>query len=206
MSKEIHSDCECDQDPVPISDGPLPHIEAQLERLSASFEWLASVDLESLFANSARLMKAVPWFMKEAHRSAMRIALGKIDEGRSHHAILRASHGCKLFLLLPRLLSTDLPEGARFRNLSCNVGWKHSRVESGHLFWPANEESSARGVQAFTGRQRRPVRDDVESRAARAEALVHMGELSAARQVLEGAPLAPGTNATLAMLPLRRPS
>ena len=111
MSKEIHSDCECDQDPVPISDGPLPHIEAQLERLSASFEWLASVDLESLFAKSARLMKAVPWFMNEAHRSAMRIALGKIDEGRSHHAILRASHGCKLFLLLPRLLSTDLPRG-----------------------------------------------------------------------------------------------
>ena len=37
------------------------------------------------------------------------------------------------------LCSTDLPEEARFRKHSCNVGWKHSRVESGHLFWPANE-------------------------------------------------------------------
>ena len=48
--------------------------------------------------------------------------------------------------------------------------------------------------------------DDVESRAGRAEALVHMGEFSAARQALEGAALAPGTDATLAMLqnPLRR--
>ena len=68
-------------------------------------------------------------------------------------------------------------------------------------------ESSARGAQASARRQRRPVRDDVESRAARAEALVHTAELSAARQALDGAALAPETDATLAMLqnPLRRP-
>ena len=45
------------------------------------------------------------------------------------------------------------------------------------------------------------------SRAARAEALVHMGELSAARQALEGATVAPGTRDTLNALqdPERRP-
>ena len=139
VSREGHSDCEGDQDPVPISDPPLPPVAAQLERFSASFEWLASVDVESLFAKRACLMKAVPGFMKGAYRSAMRIALAEIDEGRSHQAILRSSRGWKLFLLLPRLLLHRSPEGARFRKHSCNVGWKHSRVESGHLFWPANE-------------------------------------------------------------------
>ena len=80
-------------------------------------------------------------------------------------------------------------------------------TSDGSILASASErESSARGVQASARRQRRPVSDDVESRAARAE-LVHMGELSAARQALEGAALAPGTDATLAMLqnPLRRP-
>ena len=37
-------------------------------------------------------------------------------------------------------------------------------------------------------------------RAARAVSLVHMGELSATRQALEGAPVAPGTHATLRTL------
>ena len=39
--------------------------------------------------------------------------------------------------------------------------------------------------------------DDVEKRALRAELLVQVGELSSARQALEGAALAPGTHATL---------
>ena len=37
-------------------------------------------------------------------------------------------------------------------------------------------------------------------RVAGAVSLVHMGELSAARQVLEGAPVAPGIHATLRVL------
>ena len=53
----------------------------------------------------------------------------------------------------------------------------------------------------------RVVRDDLESRAARAEALVQMGELSSARQALEGAVVAPGNDVTLRALqdPSRRP-
>ena len=39
--------------------------------------------------------------------------------------------------------------------------------------------------------------DNLESRAMRAEAPVHMGELSAARQGPEGAPAPPGTRETL---------
>ena len=49
--------------------------------------------------------------------------------------------------------------------------------------------------------------DDPQRRADRAEALVQMGELSAGRHALEGAPIAPGTEATLKAFqdPLKRP-
>ena len=39
--------------------------------------------------------------------------------------------------------------------------------------------------------------DGIEKRISKAEALVHMGEVSSARQALEGSSLAPGTEATL---------
>ena len=41
-----------------------PAITAQLESFSASFEWLAAVDMESLFTQRAYLLKSVPGFMK----------------------------------------------------------------------------------------------------------------------------------------------
>ena len=39
--------------------------------------------------------------------------------------------------------------------------------------------------------------DEMEERAIRAETFIHLGELSQARQVLEGAEIAPGNHATL---------
>ena len=55
-------------------------------------------------------------------------------------------------------------------------------------------------TQAAIARQRQRRRrrgDDLESRVIRAENLVHVGELSSARQALEGDSVAPGTQATL---------
>ena len=68
-------------------------------------------------------------------------------------------------------------------------------------------EHATRATQASSRRSRRRDHDNLESRAARAEGLVHMGELSAARQVLEGAAVAPGNRETLNALqnPVRRP-
>ena len=56
-------------------------------------------------------------------------------------------------------------------------------------------------------RRRRERTGDVERRAARAVRFVQMGELSAGRQALEGAEVAPGTRRTLDKLrdPVRRP-
>ena len=51
-----------------------------------------------------------------------------------------------------------------------------------------------------TRRSRRSNNDDEAQRAARALSRVQLGELSAARQALEGVAVAPGTLATLAAL------
>ena len=69
------------------------------------------------------------------------------------------------------------------------------------------QESTSRGAQAFS-RRRRVTHDDLESRAAWAEALVQMEELSSARQAFEGAAVLLGNGATLTALqnPSRRPS
>ena len=71
----------------------------------------------------------------------------------------------------------------------------------------ASMEHATRPAQASSRRSHRRDHDNVESRAARAEGLVHMGEFSAARQALEGAAVAPGNRETLNALqnPVRRP-
>ena len=52
------------------------------------------------------------------------------------------------------------------------------------------------------------VQDDISRRAARAERLALLGELSAGRQAFEGATIAPGNLSTLRALtnPIRRPA
>ena len=100
--------------PVPSAaqvDPVVPAITAQLESFTASFEWLASVDMEFLFTQQACLMKSIPGFMKGAYRSAIRIALTEIDEGRTQNAILRTSRGWKLFLLIPKVTLAQAASG-----------------------------------------------------------------------------------------------
>ena len=62
-------------------------------------------------------------------------------------------------------------------------------------------------AQSATRRWWREQKDDVSRQADRAFGFVQLGELSAARRVLEGARLAPGTEETLQVLrdPEKRP-
>ena len=71
----------------------------------------------------------------------------------------------------------------------------------------ASDECARVGVASKVRASRRPRQDNIQSRVQRAEALAQMGELSAGRQALEGADVAPGNLATLAQLtnPVRRP-
>ena len=58
---------------------------------------------------------------------------------------------------------------------------------------------------AHRRRRRKAQGNDVEKRAARALNFVQLGELSSARQALEGADLAPGNDETLRALRQRQP-
>ena len=65
-----------------------------------------------------------------------------------------------------------------------------------HIVLEASGVCHFRAAQS-SHRSRRRHEDEVEQRALRAEGLIKMGELSHARQALEGAALAPGNQATL---------
>ena len=100
----------------------------------------------------------------------------------------REENGWKLFLLLPRML---LHKPARGGGVP-----KHKLMGRFNMFNKGQWEAllKAGGVcctQAAVRRRRTRHRsDNVPGRVARAEALLHLGELSSARQVLEGAQLA----------------
>ena len=118
--------------------------------------------------------------------------------------IYQIARAWKLFLLLPRILlhrpAGKIPKGKlleRFTDFS-RGHWIQMLITS------LDYGDQAMILQT---RRRRKQQDSVERRADRAEALVCMGELSAGRQALEGAPVAPGNDRTLRELrnPVRRP-
>ena len=98
------SDVVGEMEVEPLPEPPVPAVAVLVDRFLDSFQWLAEVDVEVVFKQRPSLMKSVPGFLKGAYRSAMRVALAEIDQGRSEEDATRSSRGWKLFLLLPRLL------------------------------------------------------------------------------------------------------
>ena len=105
------SDAEGEAEVLPPPKPSVPAVSVPIERFTDSFQWLAELDLEVVFKHRPCLMKSVPGFMKGAYRSAMRVALAEIDQGRAERDATRSSQGWKLFLLLPRLLLHKPPRG-----------------------------------------------------------------------------------------------
>ena len=132
------------------------------------------------------------------------VALKEIVDGAEVNNTIWATRAWKLLLLLPRILLFRPTRGglvprkkleARFRQFQ---GGEWMQLLGEH---PMEAHSRS------TRRSRRSNNDDEAQRAARALSRVQLGELSAARQALEGAAVAPGTLATLAALtnPEKRP-
>ena len=112
----------------------------------------------------------------------------------------KATRGWKLLLLLPRMILFRPGRGG-----SVPRSKLEARITSfqrgGWLELLAEGASCAERVHTQSiRRRRRQQHDDDGKRAARALSLVQMGELFAARQALEGAPVAPGNMATLRAL------
>ena len=155
---------------------------------------LEGVSLVEIFHRRACVMRSVPLVVRGAYRMAMRIALQEVVTGRDQNSEMRVGNCSHL---LPRLLLHRPPRGGlvperqleeRFRLFQQGEWGKHEARSS---------LIDAQAHQLSSRRRRRHRQDDEERRCDRARSLVHMGELSAARRVLDAAPLAPGTMATL---------
>ena len=127
------------------------------------------------------------------------MALDEATVGSSVEDLARQERGWKLFLLLPRLLLHRPPGGGLLSKEKLSDRFKmFSRGEWLQLLAASRvcDEKAA----TTRNRRRRRLPDDLERRAIRALQLVQMGELSSARQALEGAEIAPGSHAALQSL------
>ena len=176
-------------DPIPFD---LPR-----RNLRAGFNVLDGVSLPEVFARRAVVMRNIPKCFRGAYVAAARVSTHEILDGKASGNMEREVCGWKLFFLLPRLLLFRPLRGGLVSNRKLqermallNAGdWTKLLLESNSI--------AEAGVQ-----------DDVSRRAARAERLALLGELSAGRQALEGAAIAPGNLSTLRALkkPVRRPA
>ena len=141
-------------------------------------------------------MKAPPAFFRGAYRSAVRVALQEIVSGTELDNPTRITRGWKLFTLHPRLLLTKPPRGGKVpKNKLLERVQKFASGEWLDLLRLSLEASEA--ASQLRSRRRRTQHDTVTKRVERAEFLVCLGEISAARHALEGSPVAPGTEETL---------
>ena len=119
-------------------------------------------------------------FHRGAYKSAMRLALQEIVSGMEIQNQLRISRGWKLFILLTRILLFRPARGGKVpKNQLLDRLQKFANGEWVHLLRLSREASeSAASIRS----RRSPTRvDTVEKTVERAEALICMDEISAAR-------------------------
>ena len=147
----------------------------------AAMERFDDVDLESEFLDRACVLKSPPNFLRAMYRCAMRFALTEADRCREGGDQVGLTRAWKMFMLLPRLLLHKPPRGGQIPK---------SRLKERFL-----DFSAGRWVDLLCQSRSKPPWS-LCGRAERAHALVQLGELSAGRQALEEASVAPGTDAT----------
>ena len=165
-----------------------------------ALRWLDGVDLNLVFQRRANVMKSVPHFLRGPFRNAMKVLIEEIVAGHERQDGIREERAWKGFLLLPRL----------FLHRKCRGGKiaKDKLKERFDLFQFGRWEQLLGSSVAFdeeasiqaTRKRRTQNHGDLEHRVNRALSRVQMGELTAGRQALEGADLAPGTAETLRLL------
>ena len=156
---------------------------------------LGHVDLTLEIARGANVMKTVTTFLVGPFRNAFRLALQEATAGSHVEDLLRQERGWNLFLLLPQMLLHRGRRGGLIRRdkLARRLD-AFARGEWNDLL----DASRLCDDQAATARRRggRRAGDEEKRRALKALALTQMGELSPARQALEGEAVAPGTEET----------
>ena len=188
-----------------IHSDPIP-MEPRVRAPAVAFASLDAVNLNEVFQLRARVMRSVPFVFRGAYRMAIRVSMQAIISGVEAQSDVQTERGWKLFFLLPRMLLYRPGRGGLVPRRQLEV--RIRQFQEGEWLDLLNE-SARRAMRAhlLSVRGRRRNTSDEAMRAARAMSLVQVGELSAARQALEGAALAPGNLATLRTLtdPARRP-
>ncbi|CAK0888856.1 unnamed protein product, partial [Prorocentrum cordatum] len=180
-----------------------PPDSSQVEFYAAAVitQALDGVDLQATLRQRVATMRSAPAFLRGPLRNALRKALREIHALGGNEA--RQLRGWKLLFLIPRMLLSKGP-GARTVPKE-QLLERFARFEAGDwaplLAPPARRRSGGGRGRPLAGSD-----EELSQRCARAHALVHQGEVSAARQALTASALAPGTEATLAELrgPARR--
>ena len=159
--------------------------------IRAGLASLDAVPIEEVLRQRVLTLQAVPARLRGALRTAFRTALQLIHDRPSSQQELQ---GWKLFLLAPRML---LYRAGRESRVPPNeLDRRCEAFNRGE--WPQLLQCASAALGGAISQ--RADSDELQARAARAAALVHLGELSAASRALVAAPLAAGTDATLAAL------
>ena len=117
--------------------------------------------------------------------AAMRLALQKMVSGMELQNRLRILRGWKLFILIPRLLLFRPARGGKVpKNQLLDRLSKFANGQWLDLLGKSQEASE--NAARLRSRRRRNRVDEVEKRVERAEALISMEEISAARQADPG--------------------
>ena len=180
----------------------MPEVRDSSAAIREGFRHLDAENVSVLFETRANVLKTVPHFLKGPYRTATRIALTEASCGDE----FRRVRGWKLFLVLPRVLLSRKPRGGLIsREKLTSRFCLFSQGRWTELIRASEQDAEDASTARCRRLRRRCV--DVESRAARAQILVQLGELSPGRQALEAAEVAPGTLQTLQALrdPSRRP-
>ena len=114
------------------------------------------------------------------------------------HDTTKVSRGWKLFIFLPRLLLHKPARGGKVPKKMLLE--RFTQFAEGRWLNLLRESVEVSTEAAQLRHRRRRTGNTVERRVARAETLISLGEISAARFALEGSPIAPGSDETLSAL------
>ena len=176
--------------------------------MARGFRSLDQVTLDTEFRSRGCLMRVVPKVMRGAFRTALRLSFQEAAEARAAGNVEQEIRAWKLFMLVPRMLITKLPRGGAVSRAKLDERCGAFARGEWMLLVKASRADAQSNSTATLRRRRREERgDELGRRAKRALQLTHWGELSSARQALEGALVAPGNEETRAQLtdPSRRP-
>ena len=157
--------------------------------LRDAFRYLDIVDVSNIFQRRASVMRSPPKFLCGAFRPAVRVALQEIVRGAERVDERAQCRGWKLFLLLPRMLLFRPPRGGNIPKQRLVDRFTAFSQGDSELLLRESEGCDGAASRGFQRRRRNQI-DTPERRADRAQSLIMIGEVSAGRQALEGAPLA----------------